>query len=213
MEITKTIENGLEDIPSREIYYFGPKLVSCCLKKIIEHKKYIFELYDYSIKGNGCYYLKIYNSDNKQIFEKLTIRLDYAWAGLYKIEFSNNSSPISNSYFNFQTKPEIDLESVFNKLVLIAERMEKFKKDYPSFQYVYVYIIFLFFQNKKEQIKASEYSYKYNILKKMESCITSELTDNVNNRYFSKDTIYYKVFDRFLNKELDKLKNKPIHFD
>ena len=63
MEIIKTICDGLEKLPLRKIYHFGPCVVSCSEKQIVTHRNYTFELYRYDIKGNGKLYLKVFDSD------------------------------------------------------------------------------------------------------------------------------------------------------
>ncbi|BBE18839.1 hypothetical protein AQPE_3008 [Aquipluma nitroreducens] len=212
METIETFKVGLNDLPTREVWYFGPKMIYCSEKTIIKHKNYTFELCIYDIKGNGAEYVKIFDSENKQVFENLTIVRSYSWNSCY-VMFHNEFNPLSNCYFKFGAKTEFDLKAFLNKLVLMAEKFKLCRSNYPSFQYVYVYIIFLFFHLKEKNISASQYSERYNTLKKMRFYISKELTDNVSSYSFSKETIYYKIFDRILNKQLDVFKNKPIHFD
>jgi hypothetical protein len=212
MEIIETIKTGLEDLPKRVIYYFGPKLVPCSEKQLIKHKNYKFELDKYDIKENGKKYVKMFDSADKQVLENMTIILEYNWCP-YSIEFSNEYDPISRCYFQYKTKNDFRLEAVLDKLVLIAEKKSMCSKFYPPFQYVYAYIIFLFFSIEEDDIKASEVSGKYNTLKKMKNYISRYLTDDLGVTYYSKDTIYYKVFDRFVNKQLDRLKNKTINYN
>lgn len=213
MEIIKTTNEGLEDLPRREIWYFGPKIVSCSNKTTVSHKNYNFELYKYDIKSNGKNYVNIFDSDEKQVFENLTISLEYCWIAGYTIEFYNSESPRSECYFHYKVKTDFDLEKVLDRIVLMAEKNKKRIIEYISYQHMYAYIIFLFFPIKNENIRATEFSDLYKSLKKIRACISGQLTDNANSKSYSKDTVYYKVFDRFNNRKLEEFKSKIILYD
>ena len=213
METIKSISSNLDNIPSREIYYFGPKLISCSEQRFVKVDEYTFELCFYDIKGNGRIFVKMFDSENNQLFKNLTIILGDCWGAGISVEFFNEDSPLSSKHLEFSTQTKYGLESVLKKFVLVAQRLQKFKSEYPSIQYAYAYLIFLFFQNKDEKIRATKFSFDYKILKKMKSLITEELNDNVNRRSFSKDTIYYKVFDRYTTKQLESLKRKEFIYD
>lgn len=213
MKTIKSISRNLDNIPSREIYYFGPKLISCSEQRFVKVDGYTFELCFYDIKGNGRIFVKMFDSENNQLFRNLTIILGYCWVAGMSVKFFNDESPLSSKHLEFSTKTKYGLESVLSKFVLVAQRLQKFKAEYPSIQYAYAYLIFLFFQNKDEKIRATKFSFDYNILKKMKSLITEELNDNLNSRSFSKDTIYYKVLYRFSTKQLELLKRKEFIYD
>lgn len=145
MEIIKTITEGLAELPQRELWYYGPKMFTCTEKVIIKHREYTFELYIYDHKGNGKKYVKIFDSDNKQVFENLTIILGYNWTAGYSVRFFNEFNPKSNCYFEFGAKTDFELEAVFNKLVLMAEKWILQRKNVPSFQYIYMFTLFFYF--------------------------------------------------------------------
>jgi len=50
METIEEIREGLENVPAREIYYFGQKKISCTSKRKIKVDKYFFELDTYWTK-------------------------------------------------------------------------------------------------------------------------------------------------------------------
>jgi hypothetical protein len=214
MEIIETINKDLENLPNREIWYFGPKSVSCSEKSIVTHRNYKFELCKYDINGNGKKYLKIFDSDEKEIFQNLTIILGYNWNPEYSVEFKNAENPISNLYFHFEAGTNYNLEKILDRIVLIAEKNKRRNKENISFQYTYAYIIFLFFQIRKdESISATGFYRTYINIKKISHYISRQLTDNVNSSDFSKDTLYYKLFDRFITDKLNDLKSKIIFYD
>lgn len=213
METIEEIRDGLDGIPAREIYYYGPKLKSCSLKRSVKIDKYIFELYTYDINGNGKIFVKMFDSESKPILEKLTISLEYFWAQGLTVEFYNDFSSSSQCYFQYKVLTELGLESVLKKLVLVAEKKERYKEKYPSFQYDYAYLVFLFYKKIEDKIRVTEISYISNILKKVKALITSELTDNVNHYQFSTNTIYYKALERFYEGQKKKILNTPIWYD
>jgi hypothetical protein len=197
----------------REIYYFGPNVVSCSEKEIVTHRNYTFELYRYDIKGNGKLYLKVFDSEKTEVFGNLTICLSYNWHPGYYVEFYNNENLKSLLYFQFKSSMNFSKEKVLDRIVLMAEKNKKINEANISFQYVYAYIIFLFLELRKDQVNATQFSYIYSTLKKMRTYISWRLTDNVQRIDFSTDTLYYKVFDKFINIKLEELKSKVIIYD
>jgi hypothetical protein len=213
MEIIEKINKDLEDLPNREIWYYGPNTVSCSQKLIVTHRSYTFELCIYDINGNGKKYLKIFDSDEKEIFPNLTIILGYHWSQEYSVEFKNAEYPNSNLYFHYGAATNYNLEKVLDRIVLIAEKNKRRNKENISFQYIYAYIIFLFFKIRNESIRATEFSETYKTIERMRHYISRQLTDNVYSSDFSKDTLYYKLFDRFIIDKLNDLKSKTIYYD
>jgi hypothetical protein len=213
MHIIDTISEGLDDLPLREVWYFGPKMVKCSKKEIICHGNYLFERLTYEIKGNGILILKMFNGERNDIFSTINICLIYEKGG-YFIKFFNNENPGSNKYFEFKAHTDFTFEKILNKLVLIAEKKRLFKSpDLYWWQYVYAYIIYVFFPVNEKQIPAHEFSERYMALKKMKDCYASKLTDDLAWNGFSSDTVIYKVFDRFRNKQLAAFKSKPIVYN
>ena len=213
MEVTQRICLGLENFPEREIWYFGPKIVPCSEKSVISHQNYTFECFQYDIKDNGSLYIKMFDPEGKQLLTNLTIVLSYNFTPGFAIEFFNDYSPKSDRHFQFSAATYMDIESFLTRLILIVERVKKYSKEILNYQIIYAYIIFLFYQSEFEEIKASKFSEKYNYLRKMRALISGELVDFQQSKSFSKDTIFYKVFDRFINKQMEILKSKPIWYD
>ena len=147
------------------------------------------------------------------MFGNLTICLSYNWQPGYYLEFYNNENLKSNLYFQFSSSTDFRKEKVLDRIVLMAEKNKKLKEANVSFQYMYAYIIFLFLELKKEQVNATQFSYIYSTLKKMRTYISWRLTDNAQRTHFSTDTLYYKIFDRFINIKLEELKSKVIFYD
>lgn len=213
METLEIITEGLNDFPKEDIWYFGPNNCNCTSREIIMHRGYMFEKLTYQIKGNGKHIIHQYNKSGQRIQDNLKISLSFNWTRGYQITFENLEHPKSNKYFCFNAIVDHGLEKVFDKLILISEKQNTFKEKGLSAQYTYAYIIFLFFDNHEIEIRATKFSDKYQSLKKITQLITMQLTDNAFPYYFSKDEIYYKFFDRFVNKQMEVFKNKPINFD
>lgn len=203
----------LEDLPKREIYYFGPKNINCSLVRTVKLEGYTFKLYYYDIKGNGQAYLEMYNFNNERLFSELTITRKYTWlsSSLY---FHNNISPISNKYFEFSDEKGECLKSTLYKLVLVAQKSEKYKYKLSYFlkQYAYAYMMFLFYKNES-RVRATDLSTHYNVFTYMDKLISYELSDNVGKDYYPKDTIYYKVLKRYVNRQKEYMKNVKIIYN
>lgn len=225
MKIIETKIDGLEQYPKRTIYYFGPKTISCTELKIIEIKNLVFEIYKYDIKGNGRIYLKIFDSGRKELFEKLTICLSYNW-GNTSILFHNDSNEMSNKYFHVSISTECRVQfdylvkELLSKFVLVVEKTNKYKKGNINEQFIYAYLIFIFFNKDKDmfidgKIRASKFLDIYKNLQTMHKLISSVLTDNAYSNHFDycKDEMYYKVLHRFVDRELKSLEKAGIYFD
>ena len=215
MNIThmQSITTGLDQLPSKEVYYYGPKMTSCDDLSIYKIEEFTFKVYRYDIRGNGALFIEIFDDNKKQIFEKTTIKLSYHWFPGYYIELFNSHSSRSNEYFHFKTNYKKDLNSVLFKLHLSVEKFAKYKSESQSIQYFYAYLIFLFYQNNESSIKASQLSEKYNILKKMKTLISRPMSDNFINSEFSRDTKFYKILERFATKHINRIKDQEIQFD
>ncbi len=94
-------EGRNNDIPKREVYYYGLKETSCYLVRTVELNGYIFELYYYGINNNGEIYVEMYDSSRKRLFSELTITLKFNWGFKYKLEFFNDENQKSNKYIYF----------------------------------------------------------------------------------------------------------------
>lgn len=214
MEIIQTKNSDLENFPLREIYYYGPKEVSCSEQQIVKIDNYIFELLRYDIRGNGRLYVKMFNSDNRPLFEELTIILGYSWQKYILVEFYNNISTLSNKHFDFSAWTTLDTESILKRLILVADKLKKYKSESHPTQYTYAYLIFLFYENNDEKLNASSLSTEYNTLKQMKSLITWNSADYVNDGYqLSTETIYFKVLNKFVTRQIELFKKKEIIYD
>lgn len=214
MKTIKTIRENLDHIPQREIYYFGPKIVDCSEIETVELHGYTFELYKYDIRSNGKLFVKMFDYEGKPLYDNLTIILKYNWAPGFTVEFFNEYSAISRLYVHFSnSKRTLDkLESILFKFVLAAERHKQFESEYPSIQYVYAYLIYLFFNAEKEIIPASSFSKEFNNLYLINRLVKERFSDGTGGDWFSNDTIYYKVLNRFANRQIELLKAKEIDY-
>lgn len=216
INIIETVEHGLEDIPPIKTYYYGPKDTFCTRKEIALYNSFRFEILTYDVKGNGIKTVKIFTSDGEQIFKGLDIRIRYTWGPGYSVQFENEVHPKSARYFKFICKidgsNQNTVNDILDKLTTIAEKRNILTNEYPSIQYVYAYIIYLFFEIKEEKIRAADFSTYFKVLKFMNDCIHKELTDNVNGKYFSTDNENYQKFIHFVEEQMEILKNKPINY-
>jgi len=203
--------DGLIGIPEKEIYYYGPKKVCCQEVKRIKFKEYMFDIYKYDINGNGIRNIEILDLEGNRLLKNLNINVLYNWVS-NTIEISNDQHPNSSRYFKLAGIAGFSFESIIKKLYLMTIKEQKHINNI-SFQYLYAYIIFLFLQIDKKGIKATQFSNIYSLLKKVKFCISQELSDNVGIPFFSKDTIYFKVFDRYLNRQIENIKSSVILYD
>lgn len=218
MEVIKKLtEEELTHLPAESIYYFGPKKISCTELLITEHDGYCFETYKYERSGNGRMIVKMFNSNKEQLLENLTIRLDYHWWNTYRITIENDCHQISNEYFKFSQTIEKNLERVFKKLILVANKLHSYDRIIISRtqaqQYMLAYISFLFFNNNDKKISASIFSDQYKTLKKIKNLVSYVQTDHANRARLSEDNVFYKVFNRYANRQIELLKNQDIEYD
>lgn len=218
MEVIKELtEEELTHIPAEIIYYFGPKKISCTNLKITEHEGYCFETYKYERSGNGRMIIKMFNSNKEQLLENLTIRLDYHWWNTYLITIENDCHQRSNEYFKFTQTIEKKIELVFKKLILVADKLNRYNRIILSKtqeqQYILAYISFLFFNNNEKKISASIFSDQYKTLKKIKDLVLYVQTDHANRARLSEDNVFYKVFNRYVSRQIELLKNQDIVYD
>lgn len=156
----------------------------------------------------------MYDSSRKRLFSELTITLKFNWGFKYRLEFFNDENQKSNKYIYFIDRKGESLESALFKLVLVAQKKEKYQyKFIISFkQYAYAYMMFLFYKNET-RIFATIFSLHYKVFTNMERLITYELSDNTNMRHYSEDTIYYKVLQRYVKRQKEYLKNIEITYN
>ena len=135
--IIETQENGLENIPPVKTYYFGPTDTYCIKREKALCNNFIFEIFTYDIKGNGVKVIKIFTSEGEQLFVKITITLRYTWHPGFSVQFKNDESVLSSSYFKFIAQNNgLSLESILQKLSDVAEKRNSLTKEFPSIQYV-----------------------------------------------------------------------------
>lgn len=205
-------EKGLEDIPYEEVNYYGPKIIACTSLRKVEINNFIFELYRYDIKSNGTIVIKIFYSNEYQIFEELKISYRYNWKSTIYLNIKNNVSKNSNAYFELNAKLELTPKDILKRLALVCDKIKYIKKRNISYQYLYAYIIFLFYSNNEDSISVKTISEKYNTIKTAKILVSYKL-DNFLTKWFSSDTIEYKVFDRFVGREIEKIKSQRIRYD
>lgn len=212
IKLIETKTEGLEDLPEREIFYFGPKMVSCGEQRIYKIEDVTFEVSIYDIRGNGAYYIRIFNRDNTNILGSLTIGARYHWWSESYLKIESDGSDLYYRHFEFKSKLPYRLDGILEKLYLLAVKMNRYKNQYPSRQYEYAYLIFLFYQDKKDKILVTEISDDVRAIRNIDDLITSAQTHNSNNSQYSKDTLFYKALNRYHTNQIERIKKLEIIF-
>lgn len=202
LNIIETQEEGLD--------------TDCTRKEIILHNNFKFEVLTYDSNGNGTKKIRIFTVDDKQVLEDIKIWLRYCWQRGYIFDFKNAEHPNSERYFSFSVdnrhaKKPLKMEDVLDRLAIVAEKRNSLINQQSSVQYVYAYLIYLFFSIDEEKIHALDFSNYFNILRFMYKCIYKDLRGASAN-YFSKDNEYYQKFNLFIKEQMEILKNKPINY-
>lgn len=200
---------GLEDIPKRTYHYNRLEELPCCLVRTVRLKGYTFDLYYFSINGNGKIHVRMFDSDKKELFSYFDLVLEHTWMRSVDVEISYGRS-FNYNYVSFSRRTDFDLESALFKFVLVAEKYKE-QTERISVQYYLAYLIYLFY-NRKSTILATDFSSEYKIFVDMKELISGSYKNNRAPKY-SKETIYYKVLDRFIEREKEYLKNKELHYN